>query len=197
MPLFQPPDFTQVPESSSLLFLGGPIQGTSDWQGPTATWFLDRMPELYVASPRSGMWNRDLPQGERDRLYAEQTSWEHTYLDEAIARMKQHRVFASWGATIIMFWCAAEEEHIARRAYAQTSRFELGVTMGYFSEFFRQQAFGPSKIGTMPNEGVIIGADPKFSGRKYLEIYLRNHGRSLYDSLEATRAEVLQFLSEF
>lgn len=196
MPLFQAPDFVQVPKDAQLVFLAGPIQGTYDWQTPTAIWLLERLPGLYVASPRSHMWPPGLSRERADQLYAQQTGWEHAYLDKTITRMKGHRTFRRRRA-VLLFWCAEEVEHIARRAYAQTTRFEMGVSLGYMSALLKQKAFRPNKSEKEPREGIVVGADPKFSGRRYLNIYMGNHGRYLHDSLERAREEVLGMLMEF
>src|ERR1051326_8779002 len=99
-----------IPETAgrtSVLFLAGPIQGTGDWQAEARKIIHAKRPDVLVASPR-----RDYVPGTFD--YGQQVDWETYHL----------RLAAANG--VILFWLAREEEHIPSRAYAQTSRFELG-----------------------------------------------------------------------
>jgi len=59
-----------------------------------------------------------------DDMYAAQADWEHEWLASAARR------------GVIMFWLAKEAVHDCGRAYAQTTRFELGeaVALHYASE---------------------------------------------------------------
>lgn len=105
--LYLPP--TYIPETAQdapVIFLAGPIQGTTDWQSEATKLIHTSRPDIVVASPRRAY----LP-GEFD--YVKQVNWETFHLRRA----------AKYGA--ILFWLARETEHVPGRAYAQTSRFEL------------------------------------------------------------------------
>ncbi len=142
------------------------------------------------------MWDPSLPREKKDELYEIQERWEHTYLDECISRMRRSKTFKPRQAAI-MFWCAAEVEHFPARAYAQTTRIEVGTVLGYFAALSGQRAFRPNKMGSVPREGIFVGADEKFSGRRYLSGLLENHWRPFPKDPQTTREAVLEFLDEF
>ena len=104
-----PPDRPDA--KGPVIFLAGPIQSAVDWQRE-AREILNRIaPELNVASPRREI---DFEGEFKEQMYAEQVDWETFYLRRA----------ATEGA--ILFWLAKEDEHVCHRAYAQTTRFEIG-----------------------------------------------------------------------
>ena len=99
-----PPNFGPV--DGPLVYLAGPIEGAPDWQSEALERLLSLDPSLNVANPR-----RPLAPGEE--LASEQIDWETGYL----RRAEQH------GA--ILFWMAAERDHVPWRAYAQVARAQL------------------------------------------------------------------------
>lgn len=103
--LLQPPEITKV--EGSVIFLAGPIQGAPEWQHVAAGIIHALNSGLIVASPR-----KQYVKGEF--AYEKQVDWETHFLNRA----------AKAGG--IMFWLAAQVEETPGRAYAQTSRFELG-----------------------------------------------------------------------
>ena len=104
--LIFPPDYVEV-QGAPVVFLAGPIQGAPEWQ-TEATKILQKLaPEIYIASPRKKYLDGQF-------VYAEQVDWETHYLNVAAKN------------GVVMFWLAKEETHYPERAYAQTSRFELG-----------------------------------------------------------------------
>lgn len=103
--IFYPPDQIRVGEQP-LIFLAGPIQGTTDWQARATDYIGSATPGVAIANPR-----RDYLPG--DFVYAAQVDWETFMLRQA----------ADHG--VILFWLAKEIEHDSTRAYAQTTRFEL------------------------------------------------------------------------
>ncbi len=133
--LYVPPQY--IPETVSsppVIFLAGPIQGTADWQSAAAALIHARRPDVVVASPR-----RDYPPDTFD--YGQQVDWETYHL----RRAAEHGV--------ILFWLARETEHIPSRAYAQTSRFELGEWK------IRHERDGVK---------IVLGIEEGFSGAKYI-----------------------------
>ena len=138
------------------LFLAGPIQGAADWQAE-AYQHLDRLWKplngvLMVCNPRR---SDDTWQFQFDQ----QVDWETHHLQLA----------AKQG--ILLFWLAKENVHICERAFAQTTRFELG-------EWFSKAP-----------ESVVIGMEEGFTGAKYIRH--RMLGTKIYASLvEACEAVV-------
>ena len=126
-----------IPETASaapVIFLAGPIQGTGDWQGEASAIILARRPGVLIASPR-----RVYVPGEFD--YAKQVDWETHHLRRAARN------------GVILFWLAREAELVPARAYAQTSRFELGEWK------MRHERDGVK---------IVIGIEPGFSGERYI-----------------------------
>lgn len=101
----QPADIVET--DGPVLFLAGPIQGAPEWQQTAAGIIHSLDSGIVVASPR-----RDYPEGEF--VYERQVDWETEYLARAA------------GSGAILFWLAAQVQETPGRAYAQTTRFELG-----------------------------------------------------------------------
>lgn len=101
-----PPDI--VPCTGPIVFIAGPIQGAKDWQGEAISVFqFQASKSITVASPRRAY----LP---GEFIYELQVDWETHYLREAAKN------------GVILFWLEKEAEHTCDRAFAQTSRFEIG-----------------------------------------------------------------------
>lgn len=177
MTVFRPPNYVPAGRDTRIIFLGGPIQGAEDWQA-NAIDILHRTmgPDTIIASPRSGMWSKDLPEAEKQPLYMEQLHWEHVHLDRALH------------SGVVMFWLAKESDPIPGRAYAQTSRIELGAILGYKAGLARRKLFIPRTL-MMPIDSLVVGADSEFSGRRYIRELVDHHGRALHSSLEKTCSE--------
>jgi hypothetical protein len=124
----------QVQVAGSLVFLAGPIQGTRDWQAEMVAHLQAIAPAIDIANPRRGRL-------ESDFAYAEQVDWE----TEQLARAGRNGV--------IVFWLAKEAEHDAKRAYAQTSRVELG-------EWMVRAQQGAAKL--------VVGMETGFPGARYI-----------------------------
>lgn len=96
-----------------MIFLGGPIQGSEDWQTKAIEMLrLLALGPLYIANPR--LIERGLV------TYEEQVDWE-----------TKHLYLASQKGCVL-FWLAKETQVIPGRCHAQTSRFEIGEHFGYF-----------------------------------------------------------------
>lgn len=129
------PNYIKI--NGPLIFLAGPIQGAPDWQS-RAIEIFKKMKPVHVASPRRPIkFFGDF--AEKD--YHAQVEWEHHYLDYA----------AKNGVT--MFWLANAIRHIPGRAYAQTTRFELGEAVA------RHYLKGIK---------VVVGIEKGFSSERYL-----------------------------
>lgn len=130
-----PPNYPKI--AGPLIFLAGPIQGAPDWQS-TAISYLKDHADVHIASPRrpkrrSGDFTK--------KDYNEQVDWEHHFLDYA----------AENGITV--FWLAKQDYEVKGRAYAQTSRLELGEA------FTRHYLKGIQ---------LIVGIEQGFSNEKYI-----------------------------
>lgn len=156
MPLLQPPH--DAYGDAPTIFLAGPIQGGPDWQSDAAAIIEAVDPGILIASPRRAIATRgDFD----DAMYREQVSWEHRYLDRAAA------------SGTILFWLAREAEHRCDRAYAQTTRLELGIALGW-------HRFEGSRV--------VVGVEEGFSNARYIRYTLasRYPGVPVLDDLEAT-----------
>lgn len=159
--LLLPPE-DECPEEP-LVFLAGPIQGAADWQSEAIRLLHERDPDILVASPRraGGIKGSFTPE-----MYREQVDWEHVRLRQALC------------GGVTLFWLAKEEQHYCDRAYAQTTRFELGEACGLSLLF-------PSKI--------VVGIEEGFSNARYIRHTLKEKYASvvLADSLEETCQEAV------
>lgn len=100
----QPPEIVEV--EGPVVFLNGPIQGAPLWQ-PEAVKLILAQQKIVVASPRKEYL-------EGTFVYEKQVDWE-THFRRRAAKLGVH-----------LFWLARQVEETPGRAYAQTSRFELG-----------------------------------------------------------------------
>ena len=158
------------------MFFLGPIQGADDWQDDGATIIGRKEPGIIIASPRSGMWDPGLSASEKTRLFNIQREWEWDYLEIALED------------GCIMVYLAQEIKYFPGRAFAQTSRVELSLILGWLTRG-KGSPFRPFKgqsVTAPPMRRIVFGAHPKFSGRRYLADLLESHRFVLYDSLEAT-----------
>ena len=168
--VLRPPErHTRPLRQEPLIFLAGPIQGAPDWQATAIGWLQKHHPLLHIASPRSLMWETSLFPEERERLFDIQQEWEHDYIDYALDR------------GVVLFWLAKEAVHHCDRAYAQTSRFELGFALG--NALVRQRA-GFKRLAPVR---VAVGADKDFSNRNYLtKTMSKRFGLPMHATLEDT-----------
>ena len=110
--VIEAPNYAAV--DGPLIFLAGPIQGAYHWQNEAIKIIQTNAPELWIASPRRTVEVK-YEKGEfTPSMYNEQVDWETHYL----------RCAGRKG--VVMVWLAKEFEHRCDRAYAQTTRFELG-----------------------------------------------------------------------
>jgi len=121
-----------------LIFLAGPIQGAHTWQDDAIKMINESAPELYIANPRREI---NIEHDFSTEMYNKQVDWESYHLKKAGKK----------GA--IMFWLAKESKHLCERAYAQTSRFELG-------EWKTKHEKNKAQI--------VVGIEEGFTGSKYI-----------------------------
>ena len=136
-------------EFRPIVFLAGPVQGAKNWQDDAINYLKDA--DIVIANPRSAATFGDDSKFD----YTEQINWEHENLDRA---------------NVVLFWLAKEKEHICTRAYAQTSRFELGERLG----IIRQDGYAH----------IVVGIEPGFTGASYIEHSLKKKAHiQVYTSL--------------
>lgn len=134
--LLSPPTYRKIEEP--IIFLAGPIQGAANWQ-EKAIFHLSSAPFPYIANPRRNIkWRGEFSPA----MYDEQVDWETHHL----------RLAAKQG--VILFWLANEYKHRCERAYAQTTRFELGEWK------IRHERDGVK---------LVVGIDDNFSGKRYIQ----------------------------
>ncbi len=131
--ILTPPNYVDI--EGPLIFVAGPIQGSADWQSRAIS--LLGAAAVTVASPRR---RGDL--GEfTEADYNAQVDWEHFHLDRAAKN------------GVILFWLAREREHKCERAYAQTTRFELGEAV---------------TLHRLAGARVCVGIEEGFTNARYL-----------------------------
>jgi hypothetical protein len=160
--LLQPAEI--VDYARPLIFLAGPIQGASPWQYEAAELIHELNSELIVAYTR-----KEYKEGEF--IYEKQVDWETHNLNRA----------AKTGA--ILFWLASQIEDTPSRAYAQTTRFELG-------EWKVKYEFVGTKLA--------MGIGQHFGNYRYLKRRLAQDCPNLpiYDTLEDTCAEAVRLIDK-
>lgn len=124
--------------NAPVIFLAGPIQGAPDWQQEAIRLLQGYDASVAIANPRRGL--RRTGEFTQER-YNEQVDWETAYLQQA----GRHGC--------VLFWLANEAEHDCRRAYAQTSRFEL-------AEWKLRHQYARAQLA--------IGIDNAFTGARYI-----------------------------
>lgn len=165
--LITPPDYPdQYPARGPIVFLAGPIQGALDWQKDVIRIIHGYDPGIWIANPRRQ--ERSRGDFSTDK-YRAQVLWEHHYLTCA----------GRFGVTL--FWLANESEHDCERAYAQTTRFELGEAMAYHRAY---------------NTKMVVGIDTAFTGAKYVRLTFREKAPEvpILESLGSTCKKAIALL---
>lgn len=132
--IYTPIEYIESEMTRPVIFLAGPIQGALDWQSQAIKTISKHSRYTIVANPR-----REYLEGTFD--YGRQVDWETFHL---------RRAGENGG---IMFWLPKESHKITGRAYAQTSRIELG-----------EWKIRHEKEGAR----LVIGIEWGFSGERYI-----------------------------
>lgn len=132
--IVRPPDHPPLSLAEPVVFLAGPIQGAPNWQHAAERLLGDR---VHVANPRAEGFGQT-------HGFDAQVDWESHWL-----RRAAHR-------GCVLFWLAAEGVHDPARAYAQTTRFELG-------EWLTRVQLSATTTR------VVVGAEAGFTGTRYVE----------------------------
>lgn len=145
------------------VFLAGPIQGAPDWQKTASGILVKALEDVegIVANPRREYLDKEFD-------YDAQTDWEEFYLNEAWMRNG-----------IILFWLAKEVEHDPKRAYAQTTRFEL-------AKYNERSA------------NMVVGIEKGFYGERYIRKYVGKGSGDVpfFDTLKETVDYAVKYIKE-
>ena len=145
------------------VFLAGPVQGTHDWQAEFGDYLAAASDAILPMSPRGS----DEVYAAPDFSVIEQIRWEKRHI--RIARDMGH----------LSVWFAPEEYPIPGRAFAQTSRIELGRFVGW-RDLDRSIRLS-------------VGIDPDYHGgnRAYIEELCAELGIPCHASSEALLDEIV------
>jgi len=137
-----------------VIFLAGPIQGSEDWQKKAIEIISKSSKDVIIASPRRENITEKF-------VFEDQMDWETYHLKKAGEK------------GVVMFWLAKEIEHSCKRAYAQTSRIELG-------EWKKNHEIYEAKL--------VVGIEPGFTGERYIRRRLSQDCPDvpIFDNLEET-----------
>lgn len=170
------PPSSPVELDGPVVFLAGPIQGADDWQDQAIAYLQSRPEKLMIASPRRGSYDI-LSQKE----YEVQVDWETDWLELAGIQ------------GVILFWCAKEFQHDCGRAYAQTTRTEVGEWL-----------LGKATERHPGSVRIAFGIEEGYTGAKYyrhrvkrLQEWGRLPGLTIKDNLIATCDEALKLLPKW
>lgn len=134
------------------VFCAGPIQGGPDWQNK-----MPNIENIVWLSPRR------LSYPVPDFNYTQQVQWETDALRSS---------------NIVLFWIPEPIEDIPGRAYAQTTRFELGENLAR-------------------GKRIILGTYKEFPGRKYLEFKTQKYENVIGGKVCSSLEECLDLLDEY
>lgn len=147
-----------------LIFLAGPIMGAEDWHDQAIEIIRKINKEVAIASPKQNKYD------EGSFSLEEQTDWESYHLKKA----------SDQGSAL--FWLAKEKEHYCHRAYAQTTRFELG-------EWSAKQIGRPLFLA--------VGIEEGFTNGEYIKKRITQDNRrvNICNTLEETCTLALQIIN--
>ena len=141
--------------NKSIIFLAGPIQGADNWQKDAIEILKNKIDDIIIANPRNQYLDEKFD-------YNKQVDWETEFLNKAGEN------------GVILFWLANEKKHNCKRAYAQTTRFEL-------AEWKTKHQFNKEIQ-------IVLGIDNNFSNSRYIRkrFYQDCPEIEIFDSLEET-----------
>jgi hypothetical protein len=175
--VFDAPQVVEI--SGPLIFLAGPIQGAPLWHDEAISLIQKMDDSIHIASPCRRKLKRltalverltaHLSQEFTDEMYNEQVDWETHYLNRC----------AEDG--VVLFWLAKEHRHICTRAYAQTTRFELG-------EWKERSKWTKTRL--------VVGIEKGFTNERYLRRRLTQDCPTvpILDTLESTCSSAIKLV---
>ena len=154
--------------SGKIIFLAGPIKGAEQWQEKAITLIRGLDKSVIIASPRK-----------KGETYSDDYS-EEKYLHQV--EWETHHLRRAGKEGVILFWLAKEKDHFCTRAYAQTTRFELG-------EWTTKHKLNGVKL--------VLGIEEGFSGDAYIKRRLNQDSPDtiIKNSLEDTCYELIRVLN--
>lgn len=131
---------------SSMIFLGGPILGSTNWH-LDAIKYMENRTEAHIASPRhSNVTSDDCHQA---------GSLKENYSQQELIEWQRAHLLYSYAEGCVMFWFPKEQEGFRSHPYSQTFLFELGYLLGR----------GRYSTGT-----IVIGIENGFPNAEYFRL---------------------------
>ncbi len=163
-----PPHQIKQPDNP-VVFLAGPVQGAHDWQRAAANHLIDAGAEASIISPRG------LPE-----LYKEPSPWLNNELQTP---WEKHHLRLARDKGVLAMWMAEQVYETPGRAYAQTSRIELGRIAGWLDY-------------NSPNIKLVFGISPEYIGgnQTYMEQVCNEFNIPVQRRLDEWCAEILRKL---
>lgn len=157
--------------NEKIIFLAGPIRGSSEWQFEAIKFLKQRRVDAHITSPRRPHIPTEVEARRLDipwRFYSseEQSDWE------------VDTIMHAYTCGVVMFWFQKEQEHNCDHCHAQTTRVEAGIIIGHAM--------------TTPTNNLVVGIEDEFDGAPYLRHTFRKRAgvtrihRTLQATLEAT-----------
>ena len=156
---------TKIETTNPIIFLAGPIQGTSNWR-QSAIEIISSLSEspLVIASPSKRLTFKEnfitIIPSQAD--FEHQRDWENHYLNQASHRGN------------ILFWFPGETEHNCQKSYGAMTRVEIG-------EWITEYKYNP-------DINITIGTDGNFSEFKTIkrDITQKMPGVKICETLKET-----------
>lgn len=176
MPKIIIPKRNVVKVEEPLIFIAGPIKGSSMWQNNAMENLIKQDFDVAIACPlrynevRENLKPYLVDANGED--FPRQRTWEKHYLDIA----------SKTGA--VMFWLAPEVTHNCKKSYGATTRWELSQAVTHYMHD-RKYSF-------------CVGADPKFPELKVIECDMAEDtpDKKIFGSLEETCKEAVKLARE-
>lgn len=167
------PNWVDIEENEIVVFLAGPIQGSSNWHDEALDMFMKKYKgNITICSPKRKIGMEKTIDG-----YKEQVLWETKHLHRA----------AEKGA--IIFWFANEKEQIYDsggkiRSYGKTSRTEYGVW---------------KTMHDIYKCNVILGLDTDWQKEKYFRTCIEqdNSNIPICNSLDKTINKTIKIIKQY
>ena len=170
----QAPNYDGIPTDAPIMFTAGPIQGAPHWQKQVIEIAKDipaDIDTLHIANPRRETIR---VMGDfSDDDYNTQVDWEEVHI------LRSYKIGG------ILYWFAAQdpnEPYEPGRAYAQTTKIELGDTIGMI------------RAGQKIN--VVVGFDPEYKGgsKKYIAKRAEEFDIPVYSDLYVATTSLIKVI---
>jgi len=148
------PNWTEIPENEKVVFLAGPIQGSTNWHEECFQIFkeLCKLENVTIVSPK-----REIGMEKNEEGYREQVLWETKHLHRAAKN------------GVVLFWFSNEKEIVydpdgKQRSYGKTTRTEYG-------EWKTRHDLTGCKV--------VLGLDTEWQKEKYFKTRIEQDGSNI------------------